>query len=541
MTPRTRTALAVAGVVALTVAARLPFLLRGDRFFAADEAVEGLMARHVLLGEFPLFFWGQAYKGVPEVYAAALVFSVAGSSVLALQAVTLAFFAAFIGLQFILISRLFSPPVAWLTSLFAIVAPPSLVYWSLVGVAEVSVTLLAGATAVLAAHAWRQTRSLRALAVFAFAIGFGLWVQQYMFYYLVAIAAAAWIDAPRARRSTFADLVAADGAPRWVAVSARLLLAGAIVYAALGLHSFFTGGFTSSVFGVTVENIHPQKLWRISAVLFVIATSASWWWRVRRRDPDLVRQTAIAGGAFLVGFSPYIVGRLRGGGVSAPMRSANAVEMWEATRRSANEMAPILFGFRGPGTEPLQRARGDVSGPCRDSGAVVRGHSPQPGNRVLPCVSVGLGRAVSGERRVRGRAIVSVLMPIYAAVPLILAVGVREAWKANRVTGFGAAVLVAGLFAVQEIHWYRTLAPDERVARAIACLREGDVRYAWADYWTSYKLTFLTSEASIVAPTDTDRYPPFTAAVAADRRAPTVVLPPASHSPCDTIVRFDPR
>ena len=408
MTPRTRTALAVAGVVALTVAARLPFLLRGDRFFAADEAVEGLMARHVLLGEFPLFFWGQAYKGVPEVYAAALVFSAAGSSVLALQAVTLAFFAAFIGLQFILISRLFSLPVAWLTSLFAIVSPPSLVYWSLVGVAEISVTLLAGAMAVLAAHAWRQTRSLRALAVFAFAIGFGLWVQQYMFYYLVAIAAAAWIDAPRARRSTIADLVAADGAPRWVAVSARILLAGAIVYAALGLHSFFTGGFTSSVFGVPVENIHPQKLWRISAVLFVIATSASWWWRVRRRDPDLVRQTVIAGGAFLVGFSPYIVGRLRGGGVSAPMRSANAVEMWEATRRSANEMAPILFGFRGPGTEPLQVPAAMSLALVAIAVLSVRGHSPQPGNRVLPCVSVGLGRAVSGERRVRGRAIVSV-------------------------------------------------------------------------------------------------------------------------------------
>ena len=541
MTSRTRTALAVAGVVALTVAARMPFLLRGDRFFAADEAVEGLMARHVLLGEFPLFFWGQAYKGVPEVYAAALVFSVAGSSVLALQAVTLAFFAAFIGLQFILISRLFSPPVAWLTSLFAIVAPPSLVYWSLVGVAEISVTLLAGATAVLATHAWRQTRSLRALAVFAFAIGFGLWVQQYMFYYLVAIAAAAWIDAPRGRRSTIADLVAADGAPRWVAVSARLLLAGAIVYAALGLHSFFTGGFTSSVFGVPVENIHPQKLWRISAVLFVIAISASWWRRVRRRDPDLVRQTAIAGGAFLVGFSPYIVGRLRGGGASAPMRSANAVEMWEATRRSANEMAPILFGFRGPGTEPLHVPAAmslALVAIAVLSYAGIRRSRETVFFHVFPLVSVALflvSVAFVDAQSFR------YLMPIYAAVPLILAVGVREAWKANRVTGFGAAVLVAGLFAVQEIHWYRTLAPDERLARAIACLREGDVRYAWADYWTSYKLTFLTNEASIVAPTDADRYPPFTAAVAADRHAPTVVLPPASHSPCDTIVRFDPR
>ena len=291
------------------------------------------------------------------------------------------------------ISRLFSPPVAWLTSLFAIVAPPSLVDWSLVGVAEISVTLLAGATAVLATHAWRQTRSLRALAVFAFAIGFGFWVQQYTFDYLVAIAAAAWIDAPRACRSTLADLVAADGVPRWAAVSARLLLAGAIVDAVLGLHSFFTGGFTSSVFGVPVENIHPQKLWRISAVLFVIPISASWWRRARRRDPDLVRHTVIAVGAFLVGFSPYIVGRLRGGGASAPMRSANAVEMWEATRRSANEMRHRVrcSAAREPAAPS---ARGDVSGPCRDSWhrryAGIRRSRETMFFHVFPLVSVAL-------------------------------------------------------------------------------------------------------------------------------------------------------
>lgn len=56
---------------ALAVAARLPFLVTGKIPFDSDEAVEGLMARHVLNGELPAFFWGQAFKGVPEVYAAA--------------------------------------------------------------------------------------------------------------------------------------------------------------------------------------------------------------------------------------------------------------------------------------------------------------------------------------------------------------------------------------------------------------------------------------------------------------------------------------
>jgi len=45
---------AFAVVAPAAVAARLPFLLRANRFFDADEAVEGLMARHVLFGEHQL-------------------------------------------------------------------------------------------------------------------------------------------------------------------------------------------------------------------------------------------------------------------------------------------------------------------------------------------------------------------------------------------------------------------------------------------------------------------------------------------------------
>src|SRR4249920_3964572 len=77
-------------VAAAIVAARLPFLLYGSRFFDSDEAVEGLMARHVLTGEFPLFLWGQRYKGVPEVYLTAAAFRAWPAGVITLKGVTLA-------------------------------------------------------------------------------------------------------------------------------------------------------------------------------------------------------------------------------------------------------------------------------------------------------------------------------------------------------------------------------------------------------------------------------------------------------------------
>src|SRR5882762_4070980 len=95
-------------IAAAAIAARLPFLLRADRFFDADEAVEGLMARHVRLGEFPAFLWGQRYKGVPEVYLSSAVFRAAGSSVVALKAVTLACFVVFLWLNFRLVERVCS-------------------------------------------------------------------------------------------------------------------------------------------------------------------------------------------------------------------------------------------------------------------------------------------------------------------------------------------------------------------------------------------------------------------------------------------------
>jgi hypothetical protein len=52
-----------------------------------DEAVWGLMARHVFDGEFPAFFWGQAYGGTLEVFLTAPVLAIFPSSVVALRAV----------------------------------------------------------------------------------------------------------------------------------------------------------------------------------------------------------------------------------------------------------------------------------------------------------------------------------------------------------------------------------------------------------------------------------------------------------------------
>jgi len=55
--------------------------------FNSDEAVVGLMARHILIGERPAFFYGQAYMGSLDAYLVAMSFSIFGTSILAIRLV----------------------------------------------------------------------------------------------------------------------------------------------------------------------------------------------------------------------------------------------------------------------------------------------------------------------------------------------------------------------------------------------------------------------------------------------------------------------
>lgn len=60
--------------------------------FNSDEAVVALMARHILRGERPWFFYGQAYMGSLDAYLIAAAFRLLGERVLTIRLVQLALF-----------------------------------------------------------------------------------------------------------------------------------------------------------------------------------------------------------------------------------------------------------------------------------------------------------------------------------------------------------------------------------------------------------------------------------------------------------------
>jgi 4-amino-4-deoxy-L-arabinose transferase-like glycosyltransferase len=78
----TRSIAAWAGISALLSFALKACLLAADAFpFHADEAIVALMARHILQGKWPTFFYGQAYMGSLDALLTALGFALFGEHV----------------------------------------------------------------------------------------------------------------------------------------------------------------------------------------------------------------------------------------------------------------------------------------------------------------------------------------------------------------------------------------------------------------------------------------------------------------------------
>jgi hypothetical protein len=66
--------LALGALVGVGLLARTWILVAGGQF-SSDEAVPGLMARHILTAhELPVFYWGQDYFGAAEAYLIAGLF-----------------------------------------------------------------------------------------------------------------------------------------------------------------------------------------------------------------------------------------------------------------------------------------------------------------------------------------------------------------------------------------------------------------------------------------------------------------------------------
>jgi 4-amino-4-deoxy-L-arabinose transferase-like glycosyltransferase len=80
MVLKQKNVLVILGILLLATGFKTYLVGMGSIQLNADEAIVGLMARHILAGERPIFFYGQAYMGSLDAYLVAIGFFVFGSA-----------------------------------------------------------------------------------------------------------------------------------------------------------------------------------------------------------------------------------------------------------------------------------------------------------------------------------------------------------------------------------------------------------------------------------------------------------------------------
>ena len=112
--------------LAAGLALKIAILATHSITFDADEAVLGLMARHILSGERPVFFYGQSYMGALDAYLTVPFFLMFGQTVTAMRLLQVALFAGVLISTAALAFRLDDDPFAALAAAAMVAIPPVL-------------------------------------------------------------------------------------------------------------------------------------------------------------------------------------------------------------------------------------------------------------------------------------------------------------------------------------------------------------------------------------------------------------------------------
>lgn len=520
-------------LAAVAIAARLPFLISGKIPFDSDEAVEGLMARHVLSGELPVFFWGQAFKGVPEVYAAAGAFALFGSSVAVLKSVTLAFFAAYVALNFALLDKVASRWLAITASLLLIFTPPALVFWSLDASAEYIIIMLLGTVLLLLCLRLEESERAKSkeqrakglLLAIGLVSGLGLWVHQLFAVYLLPVAVILTLQTNWWHKRSF-------GRPNGLALALGVV---AIMYLGLGVLAFFTGGFSLRVGSIAIRATAPQKMLRIAVAIAGLALAVHLLRRLTREQAAaLIRGYWPVVIGFLIGYLPVLLYSICVELARSPARNANLRQLLNAAPDIFGNIVPILGGFKIATTERLPlpliavvpgiAALAAYLWSTRERlGRVItlRARDASLGRDFFPLFVVFVPALFLLSGAYVDTQSYRYLIPWYAGLSvawvggsLTLAAMVRLKPDTTATRTVVASVIVGAVLAVhawQQVIWYQKLQPEARSLALIDCMKRNGIRGGYAEYWTAYRLTFLANEEIIIAPTDgVDRYPAYT-------------------------------
>ena len=327
--PRRVLALAL-GLGALAVGFKAVLLMQEAFPFNADEAVVALMARHILAGELPVFFYGQAYMGSLDALLVAAAFRLLGESIEGIRLIQALLYGATVATTIVLAWRIHRD--LWLAAAVGLLlAIPSVntTLYTTVSLGGYGEALLIGSLLMLLSwEAWLSPRRWAPFLVWGLLAGVGIWVFGLVLVFVVPTAVLMGLALRSAGRATAAQrgLIALGGfilglAPwlGWTAVhgpeAALRELAGSAI-AGVGPAGLPVALLYRTVnlllFGSTViAGIRPP--WSVEflspllspvAIAFWLAVAGFTLVALRRRDPARAARWMLAGviAATLLGF-----------------------------------------------------------------------------------------------------------------------------------------------------------------------------------------------------------------------------------------------
>ncbi len=115
--------ISLAAIILIAVLLKVGLLILQSFPFNSDEAIVALMGRHILSGEWPIFFYGQAYMGSLDAYLVALFFWIFGQSVWVIRMVQTLLYASTILSTYFLAKMIFNSPKIGLISAALLAVP----------------------------------------------------------------------------------------------------------------------------------------------------------------------------------------------------------------------------------------------------------------------------------------------------------------------------------------------------------------------------------------------------------------------------------
>jgi 4-amino-4-deoxy-L-arabinose transferase-like glycosyltransferase len=178
-------------IILIAAVWRVVVLASGAVSFHSDEAIVGLMARHINLGQpSPTFFYGQAYMGSLDPLLVAGAFRIFGESVLSIRVVQSLLYLLVVATTMILAYRISgSRFTAIIAGLFIALPPTLFTLYTTISLGGYAETLVIGNVLLIVAYDVRhgQINSWRHWALLGALVGLGWWTNNLIVVYVLPV------------------------------------------------------------------------------------------------------------------------------------------------------------------------------------------------------------------------------------------------------------------------------------------------------------------------------------------------------------------